>query len=74
MNNVYEIHQDDHQQPATPPAGLMHLQPVMKTKDWIMTGILIVVAAGLWSWVWSEYQKPIITEEIREELSNRQTP
>jgi hypothetical protein len=38
-------------------------QDAMTMKDWLMMGILVVVSAGLWMWVMSEYNKPIVDPE-----------
>ena len=32
----------------------------MTGKDWIMLGVLTVMSSFLWTWVWIEYQKPIV--------------
>ena len=36
--------------------------------DWTKIGILIVVAIIAWTWVYIEYQKPILPPEWQQEL------
>jgi len=35
--------------------------------DWLKIGIMVIVAAVCWYWVYTEYQKPIIPESIEVE-------
>lgn len=62
INDIYELGQAERKklQPIDPNA--LGLKPVMKRRDWVMVIILILVAGGLWTWVWAEYQKPIVME------------
>ncbi len=41
----------------------IHFRDVVTKTDWIKIGILVTVAAGCWTWVYLEYQKPIIPPE-----------
>ena len=38
------------------------INDVMTRGDWAKIGILVVISATLWTWVWMEYQKPIFPE------------
>ena len=62
LNDIYELGQAERKKPQAIDPNSLGLKPVMKRRDWIMVAILIVVAGGLWTWVWAEYKKPIITE------------
>jgi hypothetical protein len=40
------------------------LQKVMRPKDWVMLGILLVVSAVCWTWVWRAYQEPFVYDDF----------
>ncbi|MDO8669547.1 MAG: hypothetical protein Q7K65_04605 [Candidatus Buchananbacteria bacterium] len=40
------------------------LQQVMKPKDWVAIGILVVVSAFCWVWVLSTYQESINIDDF----------
>lgn len=70
LNDIYELGRNERKTPKPIDPNALGLKPVMKIKDWIMLGVLIVVVGGLWAWVWSEYKKPIIAEHSSLELSS----
>lgn len=41
---------------------------VVSKTDWTKMIILLVVSVVCWSWVWREYQKPIIPPEWEQEF------
>lgn len=46
---------------------------VITKADWVKITILIIVAAFFWTWVWIEFQKPIIPEGFTDEYFNLET-
>lgn len=43
---------------------------VVSKGDMIKISILLIVAAGLWVWLWTEMQKPILPEGFTDEFIN----
>jgi len=39
------------------------LNDVVTKADWIKISVLLVISVICWTWVWNEYQKPIIPED-----------
>jgi len=39
---------------------IIQLQQFMTRRDWAYLTFLLVVTTILWTWVWREYQKPIV--------------
>lgn len=73
FNDTYEIGEGERKRPKPIDASALGLKPVMKIKDWIMIVTLIIVAGGLWTWVWREYNKPIIAENLPFDVITEET-
>jgi hypothetical protein len=46
----------------------MKFTDVFTKADWIKVTILVVISVICWTWVWREYQKPIIPPEWEQEF------
>lgn len=40
---------------------------VFSKGDWVKISVLLVVAVAAWSWVWTEYKKPILPEGFEQD-------
>ena len=44
---------------------------VMTKGDWVKMTILVILAVVCWTWVWIEYQKPIIPPEWETQINEK---